>query len=131
MIDHIEIEIKAGDGGNGVVSFRREKFVPYGGPDGGDGGNGGDVVIEAEHAVSSLLAFRRKRFYRAATGKAGRGKRQHGKNGDDLVLKVPSGTVIFTKTRSGETSLLVDLEESGQRVVVAKGGNGGWGNFAP
>jgi len=128
MIDRAEIIIKAGEGGDGVVSFRREKFVPFGGPDGGDGGNGGDVVIMAEASVTSLRVFKRKRFYRAADGQDGKGKKKHGKKGENLVLTVPVGTVVLNKTQIGGAPLIADLEESGQQVVVAKGGKGGLGN---
>ena len=93
MFDRAEIEIRAGAGGAGIVSFRREKFVPFGGPDGGEGGDGGDVIIRADSSVDSLRIFSRKRFYRAADGKDGKGKRKHGKKGDDLILNVPVGTV--------------------------------------
>jgi len=128
MFDQAEVKVKAGDGGNGVVSFRREKFVPFGGPDGGDGGDGGDVIVRADPAVESLRAFKQKRFYRAANGENGRGKRQHGKNGENLVLTVPVGTVILCKTHMGDDAFIDDLKQAGQQVVVAKGGKGGLGN---
>ena len=128
MFDWAEIRIKAGDGGDGMVSFRREKFVPFGGPDGGDGGDGGDVIVKADPAVESLRAFKRKRFYRAVNGGNGRGKRQHGRNGENMVLTVPVGTVILCKTQIGGDAFIDDLEQPGQRVVVAKGGKGGLGN---
>jgi len=128
MLDRIEIEVKAGDGGDGVVSFRREKFVPYGGPDGGDGGDGGEVVIGADSSVTSLYQLKWKRFYQAGDGKNGRGKKQHGKKGKALILKVPRGTVVLSKTQIGDDALIADLEQPGQQIVVAKGGKGGWGN---
>ena len=128
MFDRVEIRVKAGDGGDGVVSFRREKFVPFGGPDGGDGGDGGDVVIMADSSVTSLRMFKHKRLYRAAAGKDGKGQRKHGKKGESLILKVPVGTVVLSKTRIGDNTLIADLEQPGQWAVAAKGGKGGWGN---
>jgi len=128
MFDRAEITVRAGDGGNGAVSFRHEKWVPFGGPDGGDGGNGGDAVIVADEAVSNLRAFRRKRNYKADRGRDGAGKKKHGKNGADLVLAVPPGTVVSHKSQIGDTSLIADLDQPGQRAVVAKGGRGGKGN---
>jgi GTP-binding protein len=128
MFDRVEIKVRAGNGGDGVVSFRREKFVPFGGPDGGNGGDGGDIVLRAESGVTSLGMFRHKGFYRAADGEAGRGKRKHGSNGENLVLTVPVGTVAWHKTQIGRGTPIADLEESGQQAVVAKGGKGGWGN---
>ena len=129
MFDRVEIEVKAGDGGDGVVSFRREKFVPYGGPDGGDGGDGGDVIIMADSSVDSLRLFGRRRFYRAADGNDGKGKGKHGKKGENLILAVPVGTVVLRKTQIVDDALIADLEQPGQQVVVAKGGRGGRGNI--
>ncbi|GAH11460.1 unnamed protein product, partial [marine sediment metagenome] len=128
MFDRTEIAVKAGDGGDGVVSFRREKWVPFGGPDGGDGGDGGDVVVMADSAVTSLRIFKRKRYYRAADGKDGGDKKKHGKKGESLLLTVPVGTVVSYKSQIGGDSLIADLEQSGQQAVVAKGGKGGFGN---
>ena len=128
MFDWTEIVVKAGDGGNGVVSFRREKFVPFGGPDGGDGGDGGDIVVMADSAVTSLRIFKQKRYYRATNGKNGRGKKKHGKKGEDLILAVPVGTVVSCKSQIGGDALIADLEQPGQQAVVAKGGKGGSGN---
>jgi GTP-binding protein len=128
MFDRAEITVKAGDGGNGVVSFRHEKFVPFGGPDGGDGGDGGDVIIIAERSASSLRAFWRKRHFKAANGKNGGGKDRHGKKGESLSLVVPVGTVVSHKSQIGGDSLIADLDQEGQSVVVAKGGKGGRGN---
>ncbi len=128
MIDRVEIVVISGGGGSGVVSFRREKFVPWGGPDGGDGGDGGDVVIAADMELGSLRAFSRKRIYRAADGKNGRGKKQHGRRGVTLVLAVPVGTVVSQETQTGGAAMIADLSEPGQRVVVAEGGKGGMGN---
>ncbi len=128
MFDQIDIEIKAGDGGDGAISFRREKFVPFGGPDGGDGGEGGDVIVRADPAVTSLRLFRRKRLYHAGNGMGGKGKKKHGKNGQELILKVPPGTIVLAQTPAGGKVFLADCEQPGQQVVVAKGGQGGWGN---
>jgi len=128
MLDSVEIEVKAGRGGGGAISFRREKFVPFGGPDGGDGGKGGNIVIRADPAAASLRKFKQKRFYRAEGGKAGKGKRQHGKNGGDVFLTVPAGTVVTQKAQIGDDALMADLEQPGQQVVVARGGKGGLGN---
>jgi GTP-binding protein len=125
MIDRAKILVKAGDGGRGVVSFRHEKFVPFGGPDGGDGGDGGNIVVVADGAVTSLKTFRRKRYYKAAQGRDGAGQKKHGKNGEDLVLAVPVGTVVSAPAGDG---LIADLNRPGQPVVVAKGGRGGKGN---
>jgi len=128
VFDRAGIEVRAGAGGAGIVSFRREKFVPFGGPDGGDGGDGGDVIVRADSSVDSLRIFSRKRFYRAAGGKDGKGKRKHGKNGENLILTVPVGTVVSYKTQIGSDALIADLEQPGQQAVVAKGGKGGLGN---
>lgn len=122
MIDLVDIHVISGAGGNGAVSFRREKFVPRGGPDGGDGGRGGDVILEADLGLTTLAHFRHRRLYKAESGKPGGGGKKHGRNGEDLVLKVPVGTVI----QAGD--LIWDMEEAGARVVVAKGGEGGRGN---
>jgi len=128
MFDQAEIVVKAGEGGDGAVSFRREKWVPFGGPDGGDGGDGGDVVALADSAVTNLRIFKQKRYYRAADGKDGRDKKKHGKNGGNLLLTVPVGTVVSYKSQIGGDTLIADLEQAGQQAVVAKGGKGGLGN---
>jgi len=128
MLDKIGILVKAGDGGDGAVSFRHEKFVPFGGPDGGDGGDGGDVVIMADPGVTNLGIFRRKRLCRAGNGENGKGKKKHGKRGEDLVLRVPVGTIALDKTRISSEALIADLEQPGQHAVVARGGKGGLGN---
>jgi len=128
MFDKVEIGVKAGKGGDGAVSFRREKFVPFGGPDGGDGGDGANVIIEAGSSIASLRLFRQKRFFRAGDGKKGMGKKKHGKKGKDLIIIVPLGTVVMPKTQVGGDSLIADLSQSGQQVVVARGGKGGLGN---
>ncbi len=128
MIDRVEIVVKAGGGGDGTISFRREKFVPYGGPDGGDGGKGGNVVIKADPAVTSLWEFRQKRFYHAEDGKNGSGQKKHGKSGEDMILTVPEGTLVSHKIAITDDALLADLELPGQQVIAAKGGRGGLGN---
>ena len=128
MFDKAEITVRAGAGGTGVVSFRREKFTPFGGPDGGDGGSGGDVIILAEPSVDSLRKLSRRRFYRAAAGGGGKGKRRHGKNGERLVLTVPVGTVVSYKLQTGGSAFMADLEQPCQQIVAAKGGKGGLGN---
>lgn len=125
FIDEAKIYVKAGDGGRGCVSFRREKYVPRGGPNGGDGGNGGDVVMIANENLSSLLDHRYQQHYRAKRGEHGRGKDQHGKNAPALCVPVPIGTVIKDYD-SGE--VLGDLTEDGETLLVAKGGMGGRGN---
>jgi GTPase len=122
-VDEARIWVKAGDGGNGVVSFRREKYVPFGGPDGGDGGRGGSVYLVARAGVSTLLEFARKRHFRAESGGHGRGARQHGKAGQDLLIPVPPGTHIRS-----EDGLTADLVRAGDSVMVARGGRGGLGN---
>lgn len=122
-VDEARIWVKAGDGGNGIVSFRREKFVPFGGPDGGDGGRGGSVYLVAKQGISTLLDFTRQRHFKADGGGAGRGARQHGKAGHDLELGVPPGTRI-----SSEDGISADLLRPGDRVMVARGGRGGLGN---
>ena len=127
MFDRVEILVKAGNGGDGVTSFRREKYVPFGGPDGGDGGDGGDVVVMVDSAITSLRPFKRKGVYRAGHGENGKGKRMRGKKGEDLILLVPVGTLIYG-AQTGADVIIADLERLGQRAVVAKGGKGGWGN---
>ena len=126
FIDEVKINVKGGDGGAGCMSFRREAHVPKGGPDGGDGGRGGDVVLEADAALSSLIDYRYKRHFKAERGTHGKGAIRHGAGGDDLVLKVPLGTIV----RDAETGeILGDLTVHGQRLVVAHGGHGGRGNI--
>lgn len=125
FIDEAVIYVKGGDGGNGAISFRREKFVPRGGPDGGDGGRGGHVILEASKSVKTLVDFHYKRRCEAERGKHGKGKRQKGRSGKELVLKVPVGTVVYD-AETGE--VLADLTEEGQSVIVARGGRGGRGN---
>lgn len=125
FIDRAKIRVKAGDGGNGVTAFRREKFVPRGGPSGGDGGKGGDVWIESDEGLNTLLHLRYNPEHKAERGRHGEGSNRHGKDGTDAVVKVPVGTQIFDAA-SGD--LLFDFTEAGQRYRAAKGGKGGWGN---
>lgn len=125
FIDNAEIFVKGGGGGRGCVSFRREKFVPKGGPDGGDGGDGGDVIIQVESHMTTLLDFRYKRHYKAENGEPGRGALKHGKRGKDESIKVPPGTVI-RDLDSGK--IIADLTREGQMVAAARGGRGGRGN---
>lgn len=122
--DYAKIYVKAGDGGNGAVAFRREKYVPAGGPCGGDGGRGGDVVLVADRNLHTLNDFRYRKHYKAERGEHGRGKDQHGRKGEDLIVRVPVGTVV----RDAEGAFCVDLHRHGQRAVVARGGKGGRGN---
>lgn len=126
FVDRCRITIKAGDGGNGAVAFRREKFVPFGGPSGGDGGRGGDVVFEGDSGLSTLLDFTYARRMEAERGEHGQGKDCHGRGGADRILRVPLGTQIFDEP-TGE--LLGDVTEHGQRLVLARGGRGGRGNI--
>jgi len=125
FVDETTIYVKAGDGGSGCVSFRREKYVPRGGPDGGDGGDGGSVFIEASENLNTLLELVSRAQFRAESGQAGKGKNQHGANGSHVVIRVPIGTLIIDD-RTGLT--LADLDEPGKRVTVARGGRGGKGN---
>jgi len=126
FIDEAEILAKAGDGGAGAVAFRREKFVPRGGPAGGDGGNGGDIVLETDERLTTLLDFRFKREYRAKNGEPGRGRDQNGHAAPEMLLKIPPGTLV-RDAHTGE--VLADLRENGRRWVLAKGGRGGLGNM--
>jgi GTP-binding protein len=125
FIDTAQIVVQAGDGGRGCVSFRREAYVPHGGPNGGDGGNGGSIFIEASRSFQTLIDQQYQQLYRAKRGEHGRGKDQHGASGSDLTIKVPLGTVIF-EVETGE--VLADLTTEGQRVQAAQGGRGGRGN---
>jgi len=125
FIDYAEIDIKAGDGGDGVITFRREKYVPKGGPSGGNGGTGGDVIMEAHHNLSTLLDFRYKRQYIADNGNPGANSLKDGKDGGDIVVSVPVGTVI-KDAATGD--VLFDLDTDNKKVIIAKGGKGGKGN---
>ncbi len=126
FIDQVTITVQAGNGGDGCSSFRREKYVPLGGPDGGDGGRGGDVVLEADPNLSTLIDLRYQKIYKAEHGKPGRGQQMTGKSGQSRVIRLPPGTLVKDND-SGE--LLVDLNQAHQQFVIAEGGNGGRGNF--
>lgn len=128
MFDRVEIRVKAGDGGDGAVSFRREAHVPRGGPDGGDGGDGGAVVMVADPSIASLRLFKKGKLYAAENGEDGKGKKRHGKNGKDLILKVPVGTIALASSPTGEITLVADCGQPAQRMVIARGGKGGLGN---
>ena len=126
FVDRVKIEVRAGKGGNGAVSFRREKYIPKGGPNGGDGGKGGDIIIEADDKFGTLIDLYNHPHQRAKNAENGQGSNKKGKNGEDLIIKVPLGTVVEDMDSS---TILGDLIENGQRIIVARGGQGGLGNF--
>ena len=126
FLDQVKIYIKAGDGGNGSPSFRREKFIEYGGPDGGDGGKGGSIILSSDKNLNTLIDFRYQQHFKAKRGLDGKGKNQTGKNGSDLILKVPNGTQVFEEDNN---TLIFDFIKNGQTFVVASGGRGGLGNI--
>lgn len=126
FLDLAKVYIRSGGGGAGCISFRREKFIEYGGPDGGDGGNGGSVIAEAVEGLNTLIDFRYQQHFFAKNGQHGMGSQRTGKSGEDIILRLPVGTEILDED---EETVLVDLTEVGQRFVIAKGGNGGWGNL--
>jgi GTP-binding protein len=125
FLDQAKVYIRSGDGGAGAVAFRREKFIEFGGPDGGDGGRGGDVWAEAVDGLNTLIDYRYQQHFKAKTGGHGMGRDRHGANGADIVLKVPVGTQIL---EADNETLIADLSELGERVLLAEGGNGGFGN---
>lgn len=125
FVDRVSIYVRAGSGGSGCVSFRREKYVPTGGPDGGDGGDGGSVIASVSPRLHTLMDLRHRKHYKAPDGRPGRGKNQHGRNGNDVIIEVPPGTVVRDSSK-GE--VIADLVTPGQVVVVAAGGKGGRGN---
>ena len=125
FLDQAKIYLRSGNGGAGSVSFRREKFIPNGGPDGGDGGRGGDVWIEAADGLNTLIDFRYQQHFKAATGAHGQGRQMHGGKGEDVVLRVPVGTQVLDEDKE---TVLLDMDTAGQRVKLLTGGNGGWGN---
>jgi len=124
FLDQVKIYARSGNGGAGAVSFRREKYIEYGGPDGGDGGKGGDVWVEAVEGLNTLIDYRYQQHFKAGTGGHGMGRNRHGANGDDVVLKVPVGTEVLDEDKN----LIADMDEAGKRVRLLKGGNGGFGN---
>ncbi|HEY0212814.1 MAG TPA: GTPase ObgE [Paenirhodobacter sp.] len=126
FLDLAKVYIRSGAGGGGCVSFRREKFIEFGGPDGGDGGKGGSVWVEAVQGLNTLIDFRYQQHFFAKTGQHGMGSQMTGADGDDIVMKVPVGTEIIDED---EETIIADLTDVGQRVLLAKGGNGGWGNL--
>ena len=126
FLDLAKIYVRSGSGGNGAASFRREKYIEYGGPDGGDGGRGGDVIVEAAPGLNTLIDFRYAQHFRARNGQGGMGRQRTGKDGEDVVLKVPVGTEIL---EDDQETLVADLDALGDRVVLAQGGNGGFGNL--
>jgi len=126
LVDEAEIEVTAGDGGNGCIGFRREKFIPLGGPDGGDGGNGGSVWLVADENLNTLVDFRHERKFRAQRGQNGMGRQMYGKGGEDRIITVPVGTVV---TNVETEEVIGDLTRHGQRLLVARGGKGGLGNM--
>jgi GTP-binding protein len=125
FLDQAKIYIRSGNGGGGAVSFRREKYIEYGGPDGGDGGRGGDVWIEAVEGLNTLIDYRYQQHFKAGTGVHGMGRQMHGAAGEDVVLKVPVGTEVLEEDQE---TLIADLSQAGDRFLLARGGNGGWGN---
>jgi GTP-binding protein len=125
FLDEAKVYVRSGDGGNGAVAFRREKFIEFGGPSGGNGGRGGDVIIEAVEGLNTLIDYRYQQHFKARPGVGGMGKDRHGARGDDVLLKVPVGTQIFDEDKE---TLIADMTEVGQRIVLATGGNGGFGN---
>ncbi|MFZ1815025.1 MAG: GTPase ObgE [Rhizobiaceae bacterium] len=125
FLDQAKVHVRSGDGGAGSVSFRREKFIEFGGPDGGDGGKGGDVWVEVTGGLNTLIDYRYQQHFKAKTGVHGMGRNRHGAKGGDVILKVPEGTQIFEEDNE---TLIADLTEPGQRFLLARGGNGGFGN---
>ncbi len=125
FLDQAKIYVRSGDGGNGAISFRREKFIEFGGPDGGDGGKGGDVVVSCVANLNTLIDYRYRQHFKAGTGQGGMGKNRAGASGDDVVIAVPPGTQIYGEDQE---TLIAELMEPGNRFVLAKGGNGGFGN---
>jgi len=125
FLDEAKIYVKAGDGGPGAISFRREKFIEFGGPDGGNGGKGGDVWAECVANLNTLIDYRYQQHFKAKNGRQGMGKNRSGADGEDCIIKVPPGTQIFAEDKE---TLIADLTEPGQRALIARGGNGGFGN---
>jgi GTP-binding protein len=128
FVDEVDIHVTAGHGGRGAMAFRREKFVPRGGPSGGDGGPGGSVYLAVNSNLNTLLNFRFQKIFEAGRGGHGEGSNRTGKNGEDIELKVPIGTTVYERKEDGEYTQLADLTDEGQRVLIARGGLGGHGN---
>lgn len=126
FVDQVSVYVKAGDGGNGIVAYRREKYVPLGGPAGGDGGDGGDIIFEVDEGLNTLMDFRFQRHFKGKRGENGMSKSQHGKNSDAMVIPVPPGTVVIDEDTE---EVIADLTQHGQRALIAKGGRGGRGNI--
>lgn len=126
FIDEVNITVISGNGGHGCSSFRREKFIPFGGPDGGDGGGGGDIYFQADEGLNTLVNFRGKKTYRSQSGESGSGSQRNGKAGEDLIIKVPINTII---SHEETNEIIVDLSEHKQKVLIAQGGRGGLGNL--
>ena len=125
FIDETVITVKAGNGGSGCLSFRREKYIPFGGPDGGDGGDGGSIIVKATDSLNTLADFKNKSLFKAENGKPGSGKNKHGRKGDDLVINLPIGCVIYDHETDEE---LYDLDSEDKSIVLVKGGDHGYGN---
>lgn len=125
FLDTAKIYVRSGDGGNGCIGFRREKFIEFGGPDGGDGGRGGDVWVECVNNLNTLIDYRYQQHFKAKNGQGGMGQNRAGANGDDITVKVPPGTQVFAEDNE---TLIADLTKPGERVLIARGGNGGFGN---
>lgn len=128
FIDYSTIRVKAGNGGDGVVSFRREKFMPKGGPDGGDGGRGGDIIVVGDPNVNTLLDYRYQKLYKAENGKQGSGARKTGASGEPVILRMPLGTEIFEIDEEGKRNKIADVTVEGEKITLARGGSGGKGN---
>lgn len=126
FVDEVKITVKAGNGGSGSASFRREKFVAYGGPDGGDGGHGGHVILQGDQGLNTLIDFRHQRRFDAQNGESGKGRQMYGKGGEDLIIKVPTGTEVYDLETDHK---LGDITKHGQQLVIAQGGKGGLGNM--
>lgn len=129
FIDYSTIRVRAGNGGDGVISFRREKFMPKGGPDGGDGGRGGDIIVVGDPNVNTLLDYRYQKLYKAENGKPGSGARKTGASGEPVILRMPLGTEIFELDEEGKRVKLADVTVEGEKIVIARGGSGGKGNM--
>ena len=125
FLDQAKIYLEAGDGGNGCMSFRREKYIEFGGPNGGDGGNGGNIIFKAVRNLNTLIDFRYQQHFRAEKGCPGEGSERTGRSGKDLIIKVPVGTEILAEDKK---TVIADMIIDGEEVLVAKGGRGGWGN---